>query len=80
MPNINLIAIGMLVIFLGILLIIIGSLQVMKESKGKTETKVAIGGFFGPIPFGFANDKQFLYIVLGISIFFFLLWLLFFQQ
>ena len=44
--------IGIGFIFLGIVLVIVSSLI----SAEKGETKVAVGGIIGFIPFGFAND------------------------
>ena len=68
----DLITIGILLILIGFALTFIGALQQTKESDGKT--KVAVGGFIGPIPFGFGNDKQFMYVIIVLSLFFFLLW------
>jgi uncharacterized membrane protein len=65
----RLIEIGIAVVFLGIVLIIIGSFA--KPSDGKA--KVAVGGFIGPIPFGFANDKRMLWFVLGVIAVFFVI-------
>lgn len=58
----DLIPIGILIIFIGFIIIFIGALSGM----GKGESKVAVGGFIGFIPFGFANDKRMLWIVIGI--------------
>lgn len=77
-PMKQLIPIGVLVIFVGMILIFIGALSSFKE--GKTDSKVAIGGFIGFIPFGFANDKRMLYAVITISAIFMLLWLWFVFQ
>jgi uncharacterized membrane protein len=60
----GLILLGFVLIFIGIFLIIIASL--LGTEKG--ETKVAVGGFIGPIPFGFANDKNMLYIAIVLTI------------
>jgi uncharacterized membrane protein len=59
----QLVTIGIVVVFAGIALIIIGSLL----GAGKGEAKVAVGGFIGPIPWGFANDKPLLYAVIAIA-------------
>lgn len=59
----NLISIGIIVIFIGILLVVIGSLI-----SGKGESKWAVGGFIGPIPFGIFNDARMMWAVAGISI------------
>lgn len=55
---------GILLIFSGFALVVIGSLL----SSQKSNAKVAAGGFVGPIPFGFANSPQLLWIVIGITI------------
>ena len=58
----SLISLGILIIFIGFIIVLIGALT----AAPKGETKVAVGGFVGFIPFGFANDKRLLWIVLGI--------------
>ncbi len=59
--------IGITLILLGTLLTIIGSIlitlipySISDSSSAKTNTKIFVGGFFGPIPFGFSNSKYFL--------------------
>ena len=69
-------------IILGILLIIIGFIIVffgifMGAKEGASNTKVAVGGFIGPIPFGFGNDKNLVWFVAILSAVLFLIWLLF---
>ncbi len=59
--NQQIISIGILVILLGFAIVFIGSFL----GTQKSETKVAVGGFVGFIPFGFASDKRMLYILLG---------------
>lgn len=62
----NLTGIGIFFIFLGFLFVAVGSLF---QEAGKTRvaggtnsgTKIAVGGFIGPIPFGWANDKRLFY-------------------
>lgn len=49
----NLVLIGIVLLFIAITLIVIGSL-------GSKNIKVGIGGFIGPIPFGWANDPKML--------------------
>jgi len=63
----QLVAIGIIVIVIGIMLIIIGSISMIK-SKGKTEW--AIGGFIGPIPFGWASREDLLKFIIFVSIVF----------
>lgn len=61
----NLISIGTALLFLGIFLIFLGTFLEASKS-GKTENKVAIGGFIGFIPFGFANDKRLFWVLLAV--------------
>jgi len=74
----QLIPIGILVVFFGMILIFIGALSSAKD--GKTDSKIAVGGFIGFIPFGFANDKRMLYFTIALSAIFMLLWLWFIFQ
>ncbi len=62
----NLVGIGLFFIFLGFLLVAVGSLfqdagKTKAETSGRANTKIAVGGFIGPIPFGWANDKRLFY-------------------
>ncbi|MFO7872103.1 MAG: DUF131 domain-containing protein [Candidatus Undinarchaeales archaeon] len=59
----DIILIGFILVIIGMAVILIGSLF---SSDG--ESKVAVGGFIGPIPFGFANDPKMLKLVYGIMI------------
>ena len=68
----NILIIGLIVIFIGVLLIIISSITPVNNSK--TTTKVAFGGFIGPIPFGFFNDKAMFYLLIGLMTFTLILW------
>lgn len=67
----SVVAVGIILLFMGIIFIILGSLS------GKGDTKMAVGGFIGPIPFGWANDPQmFKYIIIliiTIAVLFFVL-------
>ncbi len=65
----NLISIGILLIFLGFILLFIGSLF-----GAKTDSKVAVVGLLGPIPFGFGNDKRLFVITLVIAIILMVAW------
>lgn len=58
----DLITAGILIIFIGVIIVFIGALSGI--SKG--ESKVAVGGFIGFIPFGFANDKRLFWALLVI--------------
>jgi uncharacterized protein (TIGR00304 family) len=67
----KLITAGIILVILGMVAIIAGaafSAYSGGTSGGKAEAKVAVGGFIGPIPFGFGNDRQMLYAVMGLSI------------
>ncbi len=55
---------GFIVLLIGIALIIAGSLTASE----KTESNFFIGGFFGFIPFGFANNKQMLFFGIILTI------------
>lgn len=62
----NLVGIGIFLIILGFVVVTIGSLT---DSRQKTTgMKIAIGGFIGPIPFGWANDKRLFYPLMGLMI------------
>lgn len=67
----DLVSVGIIVILVGFALTFIGALQ---QSKEQGTAKVTFGGFIGPIPFGFGNDKNFLYIAMAIAFLFFLFW------
>ncbi len=65
--------IGLGIIVLGIFLIIISSFLKPEKAgdgtgKAETDAKVAVGGFIGPIPFGFAKDKAMLWVVIALSV------------
>jgi uncharacterized protein (TIGR00304 family) len=66
-----LIEVGISLIFIGIIIIIFGSIS--QATKTDSKTKVAFGGFIGPIPFGFGNDKQLVYFVIILSAVIFIL-------
>ena len=72
----DLTSIGIMVIFIGFIIVFIGTLM----QGQKSDAKVAVGGFIGFIPFGFANDKRMLSVVIGTSILFMLLWIWFVFQ
>lgn len=62
--NQNIILLGTVLIFIGFILIILGS--VLSTKQGKVEW--AVGGFIGPIPFGAFSDKNMFYILIIIMI------------
>ncbi|MEM5812230.1 MAG: DUF131 domain-containing protein [Candidatus Aenigmatarchaeota archaeon] len=58
-------------LFLGLAFVIIGILIIVAAAllgKGEGKAEVGIGGFIGPIPFGFATNKGMLYLVIALSI------------
>lgn len=63
MQNDTFIIFGFLLIFIGISIILLSYI-------GTKNIKVhyGVGGFIGPIPFGFANSKEMLYIVILLTI------------
>jgi len=71
--NHQLLSIGILIILVGFAIVVIGSLT----GPQKGDTKVAVGGFIGFIPFGFANDKRFLWAGIGLSFFILVFYVLF---
>lgn len=66
--------IGIALIFLGIFLTVISALI---SGKGKVE--YGFGGFIGPIPFGWASNREMLYIIIAISLIMIILFL-FYQK
>ncbi len=71
----QLIRVGILLIIIGFIAVFFGLLKGSKEST--SSTKVAVGGFIGPIPFGFGNDKNFVWFVTILSLVLFLVWVFF---
>lgn len=69
----NLIAVGIMLIIIGFFLVFFGAFK----SEANSKTKVAIGGFIGPIPFGFGNDKNLVWFVTLLSVVIFLVWAFF---
>ncbi len=67
-----LVLLGIALVFIGMVIIIIGSLL----GTGKGEVKVGIGGFIGPIPFGFASERGMLYLVIILTIVMFVVFVL----
>mgnify|MGYP000073553998 FL=1 len=59
-----LITAGIALIFIGMVLLIAGTL-----AAGKSNVKFAVGGFIGPFPFGFANSEEMLRLVLLLTLF-----------
>ena len=71
----QLIGLGTIIIIIGFIIVFLGVFMGAKESNSKT--KVAVGGFIGPIPFGFGNDKNLVWFVMVLSLILFLVWLFF---
>lgn len=64
----KIISIGIILLLIGIILIFVGSIFTTVKGE-KSNVKVAFGGFLGPLPFGFASDKQMFYILIALMIF-----------
>ncbi|MBI2583406.1 MAG: hypothetical protein HYW25_01950 [Candidatus Aenigmarchaeota archaeon] len=60
----ELVYVGLFVVVIGIILIIVGGLVNAQESR----SEVAVGGFIGTIPFGFATNPAMFLIVLIITV------------
>ena len=71
----QLISLGILMIIAGFIIVFFGTLMGAKETTSKT--KVAVGGFIGPIPFGFGNDKNLVWFVSILSLVILVLWVVF---
>ena len=72
----QLISLGVLLVFIGFIVIFIGTFMAAKEGT-TSKSKVAVGGFIGPIPFGFGNDKNLVWFVTILSLVLFLVWVFF---
>ena len=62
--NQNLVSLGILIIIVGFALVFIGALT--QAFAGKSDTKIAVGGFIGFIPFGFGNDKRMVWALIAL--------------
>ena len=71
----QLIRFGILLIIIGFIIVFFAVFKGAKEST--SSTKVAVGGFIGPIPFGFGNDKNLVWFVTILSLVLFLVWVFF---
>lgn len=60
----NILQMGFVLVFLGMILLVIGALQ----NAGKTKTDFAFGGIIGFIPFGFASDPRMFWIMVALLI------------
>ncbi|MCD6496480.1 MAG: hypothetical protein J7K54_04360 [Candidatus Aenigmarchaeota archaeon] len=65
---------GFVLVFIGMIVMVVGS---MLGERGKAHTGsgggFAVGGFIGPIPFGWATQKPLLYAVIVISVLFYIM-------
>ena len=68
----SLISIGLILLLIGFIFIVIGSLS--SAIKGNTDVKSAGIIFIGPFPIGWASDKKMLYILIVFTILMILLW------
>ena len=71
----NAVTVGIIFIFIGFIIIFFGALMNSKETG--TKTKIAVGGFIGPFPFGFGNDKSMVWFAIVLSLALFLLFFVF---
>ncbi len=62
MENYNLISVGIFIILVGFILVFLGALS----GSSAKDTKIAVGGFIGFIPFGFSNDKKLLWVLIAL--------------
>ena len=65
---------GILIMALGFIIVFFG---IINAKEGSSQAKVAIGGFIGPIPFGFGNDKNLVWLVAALSAVLLILWVIF---
>ena len=79
--DISLMQVGTVIVFIGMIVIMIGSLKASKSSQSSgieagsgSTAKVAVGGFIGPFPFGFANDRTLMYFLIGLIVFAMIIW------
>ena len=62
----NLMTVGISLIFIGIIILIVGVILLALSEKG--EIKGGFVGFIGPIPIGFGTDKGIMVLLLVIAI------------
>lgn len=60
----NIILLGFVFIIIGIVLLIFGAIG----GNSSVKTKIAFGGFIGPIPFGFASEPRMFKFLLSFMI------------
>lgn len=57
----SLVLLGLAIVIVGIFVIILGS------ALSGSNAKFAVGGFIGPIPFGFGNDRNLVILSIALS-------------
>lgn len=62
----ELVTLGIVLMFIAMLLIIVGS--ILGSENGERKVEVGVGGFIGPIPFGWASSPGMLKFVILISL------------
>lgn len=72
----KLILIGLVVVLIGIIIMIIGSISLVLSGGNSGKTNVAVGGFIGPIPFGFFTSKKMFWIWLLMLVIIIVFWFL----
>ncbi len=70
----RMVLLGFALVFVGIIVIMLGSVLGAKGKSGGS-SGFAVGGFIGPIPFGWATDKPLLYAVIALSVIMFLIFM-----
>ena len=68
-----LVPLGIFLIFLGVIIVFAGTFM---QPKADAKSHVAVGGFIGPFPFGFANTNLALYIMIGLMALTIVVWFL----
>jgi len=68
--------IGLALILIGIVFIVISAVSMALSEKSNEKVDVAVGGFIGPIPFGFFTKKKMFWLWLCILILCLVLWFL----
>lgn len=58
----------------GIVLVLVGFILITISTLFEAKTELAVGGFFGFMPFGFATSKRMLYVLIGLMAFVFVAW------
>lgn len=69
-----LIPLGIIFVFIGIVIIIIGTIL---SSQGKSNSQFAVGGIIGFIPFGFGTSKELVYFAVAVSVILLIIFLVF---